>query len=244
MSRKITVFIVEDEIVIAEDIRQALLHVGYEVLGVARDYEGALKVLDMEVPDLLLLDITLKGEKTGIDIAQYVADHFEIPFIYITSYANKETLAKALKTEPYGYLVKPFNQDDLYTSIELALHKFNTAKQQVEQLNQAVKRPFADSMFVKTGGMFTRIRYDEITHLEAEGVYTNVYTLGEHKYVERQILLEFEKQLNPSKFMRVHRSYIVNLDHLKGVRQDEVLVNNHSIPLGRTHKEKLLKSMR
>lgn len=243
MSRKTTVFIVEDEIVIAEDIRQALEEVGYAVLGVARHYDGALQALDLEMPDLILLDITLKGEKTGIDLAHYLSTHFQIPYIYITSHANKETLSEALETEPYGYLVKPFNQDDLFTSIELALHKFNVTKPQKSESTQTVKQPFSDSLFVKSGGLFTRIRYRDITHLEADGVYTHVYTADGTKYVERQILLEFENQLDKTAFMRVHRSFIVNLEHVNGLKHDQVVVGNHSLPLGRTHKEKLIRSI-
>ncbi|MCB0736166.1 MAG: response regulator [Bacteroidetes bacterium] len=242
MKQSINILVVEDEIVIAQDIRFALEDVGYTVLGIARDYDGAIKAFDYELPDLLLLDITLKGDKTGIDVASYVRENFEVPFIFITSHANRSTLEQAKATRPNGYLVKPFNQDDLYTSIEVALYNFNESKvAQTESIAKA--QPFKDSMFIKSSGVFQRLRYDDILYLEADGVYTNIYANNGKRYAERQILLEFEKQLDDSKFMRVHRSYIINLEKLDSLKQDQVIIGEHQVPLGRTHKEKLMKNI-
>lgn len=240
MSKKVNILIVEDEIVIAEDIKQGLEEVGYDVLGVARDYEGTIKVFDMEMPSLVLLDITLKGEKTGIDIARYIRSHFEIPFVFITSHANKQTLGQAIETKPNGYLVKPFNQDDLYASIELALNNFTWENQSDEVSDARLERPFKDSIFIKSGGVFQRVRFAAITYLEAEGAYTNIYLTQGKKMTERQVLLEFENKLRSNRFLRVHRSYLINLDRVEGIKNDRVIVDGKEIPLGRTYKEQLM----
>lgn len=242
MSKGIEIVIVEDEIIIAKDIRQALENVGYKVLGVARDYDNAIKILDLEKPDLLLLDITLKGNKNGIDVARYVQGHFRLPYIYITSHANKETLNAAIETKPNGYLVKPFNEDDLFTSIELALFNFNSQSSNIDSTIEKDKNPFSDSLFVKNGKLFQRIKYEDLYYLEADSVYTHIKTSNK-QLIERQSLSDFEKQLDPNTFIRVHRSYIINTNHLTGLQQDRVLLDgiDKPIPLGRTYKEKLLK---
>jgi DNA-binding LytR/AlgR family response regulator len=240
MSKSIDIFVVEDEIVIAHDIKGALEDIGYKVLGIARDYQSAIKVFDYEKPDLVLLDITIKGTKTGIDIAEYIRANFNIPFIFITSHANSATIEKAKKTKPNGYLVKPFNQDDLYAAIEVALFNYNDRATVVKLKSEEEQRPtFKDSIFVKSGSLFQRVRIEEITYLEADGVYTNIYT-KDKKYADRKILLDFEKVLDPSMFLRVHRSYVVNLAHVTGIKTDQVIVGKSVVPLGRTHKERLL----
>lgn len=241
MSKSINLFIVEDEIVIAEDIKQALLEVGYGVIGVARDYDSAIKVLDFETPDLVLLDISLKGKKSGIDVALFMSEKADVPFIFITSHSNKSIIDRAKQTNPMGYLVKPFNQDDLFAAIEVALHNFNQQKQiaQVDKPDTSQKMPFKDSIFVKSRGVFHRVRFQDIRYIEADGVYTNIYT-NERKLTERRILLEFEKLLDPTIFLRIHRSYIINANCLQGIKQDQVLIGDETIPLGRTYREKLL----
>lgn len=236
----IKVFIVEDEIIIGRDIQGALQSMGYEVIGIAREVEGALKVLDYEKPDLVLLDIQLKGERTGIDLAQHLRKYFHLPFIFITSFANKKTVEQAVSTRPNGYLVKPFTEEDLFTSIELALFNFNEQAQVApvaEGAEKASKR-FQDSVFLKTGTVFKRVFYKDLLYLEADGLYTKLYT-ADQVFVERRLLRSFEDRLSAEQFMRVHRSYIINLDRVEALQVDAVLVNGTSVPLGRTYKEKL-----
>ncbi len=114
---KVKVLIVEDEMVIAMNLVSILEDLGYDVLDPANSYEEAVDALKEEQPDIALLDIQLDGDKDGIDFARYINQYQEIPFIYLTSNADSRTLNQAKETSPSSYLVKPFNQDDLFTSI-------------------------------------------------------------------------------------------------------------------------------
>ena len=119
---EIKVLVVEDEPLIAEDIREFLTNVDYDVVAVAHNKEAALKSLKNSCPDIVLLDINLDHSMDGIDIAHQINTHYQVPFIYLTSYSGKAVVSDAKQTRPMGYIVKPFDEADLYTAIEVALY--------------------------------------------------------------------------------------------------------------------------
>jgi DNA-binding NarL/FixJ family response regulator len=119
------ILIVEDELIIAEDVRGMLSRMGYEVVGNAMDYSEAIALLENTTPDLVLLDVNLNGKKDGIDLAQTINEAYKIPFIYTTSYSDTPTLQRAKNTNPANYLVKPFKQEQLFTAIEMALYRLS-----------------------------------------------------------------------------------------------------------------------
>ncbi len=125
----IRILIIEDELIIAEDMQNMLTKMEYEVVGNAMDYDEAIAFLDNEKPDLILLDVNLNGEKDGIEIAEEINKKYHIPFIFTTSYSDSATLERAKKTNPINYLVKPFKKEQLFTSIEIALHKMQNEKE-------------------------------------------------------------------------------------------------------------------
>ncbi|MFM7079727.1 MAG: response regulator [Bacteroidota bacterium] len=118
------ILVIEDESIVAKDIQNTLIKLGYDVPVTASNAESAFIRLDEVDPDLVFLDVKLKGEVDGIQIAEKIRDHYEIPVIFLTSFVDKETLDRAKVTEPYGYLVKPFNEPDLRSTVEMALYKF------------------------------------------------------------------------------------------------------------------------
>ncbi|MFK7809576.1 MAG: response regulator [Saprospiraceae bacterium] len=122
---EIRILIVEDEPLIAEDIASNLNATDYKVAGVAYNSDKALRLLREEIIDIAILDINIKGDKSGIDLAHIINEQYKIPFIYLTSYADKATVDKAKQTMPYGYLLKPFREKDLFSSIEMALFRFS-----------------------------------------------------------------------------------------------------------------------
>jgi PAS domain S-box-containing protein len=123
MMAKTQILIVEDEFIVAEDIKVHLTNFGYEVIGTVNTGESAIeKARDLK-PDIILMDITLQGELSGIEAADQVRIHYNIPVIYLTAFAQKETIELAKKTGPYGFLTKPINYDDLQRTIDIALYK-------------------------------------------------------------------------------------------------------------------------
>jgi len=121
---KAKVLVVEDERIVAEDIKGRLQKLGYTVQGMACSGEEAIKKAEETHPDLVLMDIVLEGKMNGIEAAKIIGSRFNIPFVYLTAYADDKTLEKAKVTEPYGYILKPFEDRELQTIIEIALHKY------------------------------------------------------------------------------------------------------------------------
>lgn len=121
---KIHVLVVEDDPFIAEDIREALTNINYHVVGIAYNKIEALNLLKNKAPDIALLDINLGDNLDGILIAETINTEFQIPFLYLTSYSNKEILDKVKHTLPMGYIVKPFDEADLFSGIEIAVSNF------------------------------------------------------------------------------------------------------------------------
>jgi CheY-like chemotaxis protein len=118
------ILIVEDESIIAEDIADSLMALGYIVTGIFHSGEEALESAGQERPDLVLMDINLQGEIDGITTGEQMRSRFQIPVIYLTAYADENTLSRVNSTKPFGYIVKPFEEKNLHTTIQLALHRY------------------------------------------------------------------------------------------------------------------------
>ncbi|MFM9052022.1 MAG: response regulator [Bacteroidota bacterium] len=117
--------IVEDEIIVAKDIQRILKKLGYEAFDPYSNGRKALDAIEKLNPDLILLDINLKSsEMDGIHVAEQIHQHYQIPFIFLTAFSDKNTLERAKQTEPYGYIIKPFEEDDIRTAIEIAYYKY------------------------------------------------------------------------------------------------------------------------
>ncbi|WP_332912932.1 response regulator [Algoriphagus boritolerans] len=125
---KLKILIVEDELVIAEDLRETLEELGYEVCGIAISSREALALIEEKSPDLALLDIQIKGGKDGIELAAEINENYHLPFLMLTSHADIQTINRAKEVNPYGYLVKPFNEKEILAGIELAMANFGKAQ--------------------------------------------------------------------------------------------------------------------
>lgn len=139
---KARIMIVEDEAVTAMDLEMTLKEIGYEVVATASIGEEAIRKAEEQRPDLVLMDIVLQGEMDGIAAAEEMRKRFDIPVVYLTAYADEEKLSRARATEPFGYIVKPFNNKALSGNIEMALYKHDIEKKLkehtdlIEQLNK------------------------------------------------------------------------------------------------------------
>lgn len=142
------ILIVEDEVIIVEDIKDTLTDLGYSVCATCYDSETAIDEIYRHKPDLVLLDINIRGQRDGIQVGQVIHDHHHVPFIYLTSHSDRDTLARAKQTRPRGYIVKPFKEADLISSIEIALHNHSEdlkrAQLTHEIVNKACHQPLSD----------------------------------------------------------------------------------------------------
>ena len=119
----VSILIIEDEVIIAQDIASKVERLGYDVADIKHSSYKAIDYLSFNTPDLALCDIRIKGDKDGIEVAEFIRKKKNIPFIFLTSLSDRPTLERAKKTLPYGYIVKPFNDRDLLSAIEMALYK-------------------------------------------------------------------------------------------------------------------------
>lgn len=150
-----SILIVEDEVLIANDIRAYLIKLGYKVAGIAYNSDKASDMMHSRTFDLVILDINIGGSRDGIEIAELINAKYHKPFIYLTSYSDPKTLERAQKTLPYGYIVKPFAEKDLAATISMALYKFDQEKPKglpsLEQINKEHDASLTEKEYVILG---------------------------------------------------------------------------------------------
>ena len=131
------ILIVEDEIIIAEDIKQYLIKFGYDVVGMADYGEEVIRLAKELMPDLLLVDIRLHGDFSGVDAARIVHNQLNLPIVFLTAYADDDILEKAAESFPYGYLLKPIRERELYATLKMAFNKIKNENEILDNLATA-----------------------------------------------------------------------------------------------------------
>jgi DNA-binding LytR/AlgR family response regulator len=243
---KTNVLVVEDESIVSKDIQHSLKKLGYNVVGASATGEKALELAHSEKPDIVLMDIMLKGDMNGIDAAFRIKEELSIPVIFLTAYADEATLTKAKVTEPYGYIIKPFKEVDLHTSIEMAVYKHNKEKEVVQQRDMLFSivenKSEKDFIFVKSNSKLVKLETKDIYFIEALKDYVVINTL-DSRYTIHSTMKEIERKLAGENFIRVHRSYIVRLDKIVSIEQPNLHLDNNKkmIPIGGSYKDDLVK---
>ena len=245
---KTNILIVEDESIVAKDIQMSLRKLGYNVVAICSNGEDALRAVDEHTPELILMDIMLKGEMSGIDTAEQVKARFNIPIIYLTAYADESTLSKAKITEPYGYIIKPFKEIDLRTAIEMALYKHEKetdVRKERDFLYSIVEnKDSKDIIFVKSNSKLVKVRTKDIYFVEALKDYVVINTQNA-RYTIHSTMKDIEKKLSPTEFVRVHRSFIVRIDKIVAIESPNLLLEDEKkpIPIGGSYKDELTKKI-
>lgn len=222
MKTDVKVLIVEDNVIIADDIQSTIENLGYTVLKNVISYEKAVVALNENNIDLVFIDINLATSKTGIDLANYINSNFKIPFIFLTSQSDGATIEKASKTNPYSYLVKPFDKNNLHASIEIAVKNHNSKKADI--------KPEEDFIFVKKGDLYCKIFFKDISYIKSDNVYLDIYCLKNEKYILRSTLKKFILKL-PDYFYKCHKSYIINLNCISAFNKKTVIIKENEIPV-------------
>jgi two-component system response regulator LytT len=241
----IKIIIVEDELIIAEDIRLELENLGYEVTGIATTYDEALDLYSRQQPDIILIDILIAGEKDGIDLARTIRKKEDIPLIFLTSHADKGTVERAKQVKPDAYLVKPFQRADLFAAIEIAFFNYvnkrpvETGDEIIEEKNNFILK---DSIFIKKDYLLIKVRFDDIRWFKAEGNYIELYC-PDKKHLVRSSMREFLARLPSSLFVQTHKSYAVNLNHIDSIDHSTVYIGKEEIPIGRTFLDQIKRTL-
>lgn len=176
----IKALIIEDEPLIAEDIRDYLTNINYQPVDVAYSKDQALRYLERYDLDIVLLDINLGSKTDGIEIAKVINEKYHIPFVFLTSYSDKKTLEMAKVTHPWGYLVKPFQERDLYTSLEIAIYNYSRS---IKPQNWSLKdiNEYADFKLTQKEFEILTALYDGKTNKQlAEEHFISINTVKTH----------------------------------------------------------------
>lgn len=230
---------VEDDPIQQETIAMVLDELGYDNLGMAESGDEGLALFHRTKPDVVLLDIHLKGEMDGIAVGEYIGKQSQTPLIYLTAFEDQATFQRARLTYPAAYLIKPIHPPSLQHSIEMAIRYADRPK-----LDQGAPPAWEDdillsgSIFIKIGQKLMRIRCTEILWVETAGNrYCKLLTSQRTAHV-RRTLVEVQTKLNHPAFFRIHRSYLINLQHIEAIHEGEqtVQIGGHHIPIGDTYR--------
>lgn len=213
------ILILEDEVVIAEHLSMILEDLGYTVMNICESMTDVLKVLSAETPDLALLDIRLNGLDEGIEVAKHLRNE-NIPFAFVTSFSDKNTLMNAVMQNPIGYILKPFEEADISKVLR------NASKLLNDEYLEIIKAQSAQ-----------RIAFKDIIYLRSDNVYVEVYTTGK-KLLVREKLSVIINKLPEQYFTRTNQSFCVNMNFVTAVEGNEVVLQGitEKIPLSKKYR--------
>ncbi len=240
--------IIEDELIVAEDLRQILEAEGYAVTGCFDSGEQGLIHLREALPDLVMIDIRLSGKMTGIDLARELRTFHRVPIIFVTANSDEETYQLARKTKPQAFLVKPFNARTLLAAVDLALYNFseNNEAESIVDSTSFVQRDFqaviADGFFIREGGRHKKIKVSDLLFIEADGSYAKLVTnSGQHTVTQN--LSAFQRKVHFPDLIRVHRSYIINVNHVDSFDENYIYIDKYPIPISKTYRDDFLATL-
>ena len=235
------ILVVEDDPQIAESLTDMLEILDHEVVGVAEAYDAAVTILEKGEAEIALLDIQLRGEKSGIEIAEYIKMNHAIPFIFTTAFADNDTVKKASEHSPYGYIVKPYGMKDINAGLEIAMKNHEMMGQSNGDDEGGIFT--TESLFIKSNSRIVRVNINDILFVEAKGDYA-VFKTSEKGYVVQTTFKNVEAKLSSNQFIKVHRSFIVNIEKIVDIEDSSLLIADHVIPVSRGQKPHLLSKLK
>jgi DNA-binding LytR/AlgR family response regulator len=238
---QLRVLIVEDEFITIEAISSILEEMNCIISGDAMSAEEAIEVLEKGETDLAILDINIKGDKDGIWIGNKIKHNYKIPFIFLTAFGDDKTIMRAVETGPYGYLVKPFSKADVYSAIEIAMNTHTKLNKEDE--TKETRRSENEAIFIRDDYNFVKIQVKDILFVKSDKNYLEVH-LPNKTHLVRGKLSDFIENLPTADFMKVHRSYAINISKIDVLGGGFIKLGEQEIPLGGDYKTELLKRIK
>jgi len=243
--KKLQILVIEDNEQDAAEIQRQLLNNGYHVCGVATHLKQAFDLFEKLRPDLCVIDIFLDGKKDGIVFAQTIFNKNggRYPFIFLTGAADRGTFESARLTEPFSYLLKPFNEMELQYAIELAIEKFAKEEENHFATAEEAASVFVNNVFfVKKGNILAKVLINDIKYIEVDGKYCKL-AYGTDKFVVQKSMKQLHDQLPAGQFIRVHRNFIANMNSIQKINLEDheiVLQDGKSLTFSRRYIDDLL----
>lgn len=232
------ILIIEDDPLIAEDLKDKLGSLDYHVIGITDSKEEALKLVKDQKPQLILSDIILETQDyDGIDVVKYIFKQFRIPVIYLTASSELTTVKKATSSQPAAFLLKPYRLKELAVNIELCLNGYRNQK--TEEL-ATLPELADDSIFIPENFIHHRIYKKDISHVEADGSYSKLFTTKK-KFQLTLNLKHFALQLGDPNFVRISRKHLVNTDFISKINGNTLyLKNDTGLTISKKNRQELL----
>ncbi len=241
MGQPIKILIVEDEMIIGANISLQLTNLDYEVTAIVPRGEDALRQIKENLPDIVLLDIQLKGDLDGIETAQLMQKEYHIPIIYLTANADETYFNRAKATNPYAFISKPFKKLDLQRAIELTVNRIQSTYKDKSNTN-APSFILSDSIFVRYLDKMVKVVIKDILYIEAERNYCRIYSKNK-EFLLVMTLKDLNEKLPNAHFLRIHRSFIVNISQIDEVAGSHVVIAKKAIPISKQLRLELLKRL-
>ena len=213
MSLETKILIVEDEILIADYLMELLREQGFRDIRMAHDKDEAIFEMNSFLPAIILMDINLHGKNSGIELVKLKNEHSGV--LFLTGQSDISLMNQAFETNPDAYLTKPIKKNDLLAAVKLLIFK--------QQLR---------CITVRDGYTMVKINLDDVLFVKSENNYIDIQ-LAHKKYSIRQSLEGFIKENNFEKFVRIHRSYIVNISKITQKKAHTIMINDFEIPYSR-----------
>lgn len=228
------ILIVEDEVELASNISEILSDLEYKVAAIVDNAQSALAFLEENEVDLVLMDILIHGDLDGIDLAYKIREKYNLPIVFSTAYSGTEYLERISSDIHEGYLLKPFTLDSLKTAVFFGLKRHEERSGQDNKAKGSLK--------IMDKGYLVPVPFSEIVYLKADGLYTKVFTKAK-SYLVRDILKSFEEKLQAKQFIRVHKSYLVNIAFIASFNAKKINVGDTSIPIRRGLYKELMEKL-
>lgn len=246
MSTPIKILIVEDEMIIAANISLQLTTLGYEVNGIVPRAEEAITCVEQNLPDIVLMDINLKGDLDGIETVKLIQKNNNVAVIYLTANADEANFNRAKSTHPHAFISKPFKKLDLQRAIELTVDRLQQEKTSDLKITSSESKPssfmLSECIFVRHNDKMVKVAIKDILYIEAERNYCRIYSKGK-EYLLVTTLKDMDEKLPNKHFIRVHRSFIVNLSQIDEIAKSHIVISKKAIPVSKPLKEELLKRL-
>ena len=244
MHSTIKIMIIGDERLLAEKITMHLIAPDYEVCGVLSDSEEIFQHVKIQKPDIILLDMQLKGQTDAIQTAEEIKKQVATPIIFLISETNQATFSRAIMTRPAAFISKPFKKMDLQRAIELAIFNYVPREENNNHSSETCDPVIlSDRIFVHCRDKMIKIMVSDILYIEADRNYSRIFTPNK-EYLLSTTLKTIELRLPKEIFIRIHRSFIVNISLVDEVGESYVLIKEKHIPLSAALKEQLMKHLK
>ncbi|MFD2036417.1 LytR/AlgR family response regulator transcription factor [Belliella marina] len=225
------ILVVEDDVNIAENIEEILELLGYVNIDIANSANQAIKIVKKYRPDMIFMDIKLKGDKDGIELGEILKQMVDAPLVFVTSYSDPTIIERAKRINPAGFIVKPFNTNDIHAIVEIVLYnKRVNPISDTATVKSKDESPYlvTDAVYIKADNAYEKVPYKDIFYVEANGNMVTIYT-RHRNYTIRKSMKDMEEKLPSNLFLRVQKSFIVQLGLIENFNTKEITLESGAV---------------